>query len=194
MAHHEAPRGGAHESGAGGPLWGVVAEFPNPGVLLHAAEKVRDAGFKRWDVYAPVPVHGMPEAMGLKHSKVTVIMGFMAAAGCTTALLMQWWMGEVDYPIVTAGKPLFAWEQATPIVFELSVLFSAFGAVFGMLILNLLPRWNHPLFSKQRFLRVSDDRFMIAIEASDPRFSEQSVRELLASLGGTHIDRVEEST
>jgi len=135
----------------------------------------------------------MDEAMGLKPSRVTIIMGFMCVAGFSAAILMQWWMGKVDYPIVTAGKPLFAWEQATPITFELSVLFSAFGAVFGMLILNLLPRWHHPLFDKNRFLRVSDDRFIIAIEADDPKFNDAEVRRMFEKLGGTHIDHVEDA-
>lgn len=172
--------------------WGVMAEFDNPAHITHAAEHIRDAGFKKWDVYSPVPIHGMDEAMGVGPSKVSYIMGFMAMAGFTTAILMQWWMGEVDYPIVTAGKPLFAWEQATPIIFELSVLFSAFGAVFGMLALNVLPMWHHPLLKKERFLRVSDDRFVIAIEAKDSKFEAASVRRMLEGLGARNIDVVEE--
>lgn len=181
-----------HASADAGPLWGMMAEFANPADLSHAAEHVKQAGFKKWDVYSPFPVHGMDEAMGLKPSKVTTIMAFACITGFSAAWLMQWWMGGVDYKIVVAGKPLFAWEQATPILFELSVLFSAFGAVLGMLMLNLLPRWNHPLFGKQRFLRVSDDRFVIAVEASDPKFNESSLRHMFESLGGTHIDRVVE--
>jgi hypothetical protein len=173
-------------------LWGVMAEFDNPAHLSVAAEKVRDAGYKVWDVYSPVPVHGMDECMGLKPSKVTFIMGLMALTGFSCALLMQWWMGAVDYKIVTAGKPLFAWEQATPITFELSVLFSAFGAVFGMLALNLLPMWHHPLMTKERFLRVSDDRFVIAIEAKDPQFDQGKVMRMFETLGGKHVDVVED--
>ncbi|MBL8747356.1 MAG: DUF3341 domain-containing protein [Phycisphaerae bacterium] len=176
------------------PLWGLMAEFSDPASLSRAAKHVKKEGFRNWDVYSPFPVHGMDEAMGLKPSRVTFIMGFMCLTGFTCAWLMQWWMGGVDYKIVVAGKPLFAWEQATPILFELSVLFSAFGAVFGMLILNLLPRWNHPLFGKQRFLRVSDDRFVIAIEAADPKFNEPDLRRMFESLGGKHIDRVEEES
>lgn len=189
MAHSH-----SHDHGPSAPAaprtWGVMAEFDNPAHISVAAEKVRDAGYTKWDVYSPVPIHGIDEAMGLKPSKVPVIMGFMAIGGFTTAILMQWWMGAVDYKIVTAGKPLFAWEQATPITFELSVLFSAFGAVFGMLALNLLPMWHHPLMKKERFLRVSDDRFVIAIESSDPKF-DQAAR-LLESLGGKHVETVEE--
>lgn len=173
-------------------LWGVMAEFSDPSALLHAAEEVRKAGYTRWDAHSPFPVHGMDEAMGLKPSRTTYTMGCMAALGFTLAFLMQWWMNAVDYQIVVAGKPLFAWEAAMPILFELSVLLGAFGALFGMLILNLLPRWHHPLFDKPRFARVSDDRFVIAVEARDPKFDEDEVRRLLERFGGTHVDRVEE--
>ncbi len=172
--------------------WGIMAEFAHPGAISKAAEVMRDKGFTKWDCYAPIPVHGLDEAMGLKQSKITWVMGGMCLAGFSTAVLMQWWMSAVDYQIVAGGKPLAAWEQFLPIMFELSVLFSAFGAVFGMLILNLLPRWHHPLFTKERFLRVSDDRFVIAVEAIDPLFDEAETRELLASIGGTNIELVED--
>ena len=186
MAHNEAT------SGQAPVVWGLMAEFDNPGALSHAAVAVRDAGYRKWDVYSPFPVHGMDEAMGAPPSKVPWVMGAMALTGFSCALSMQWWMASVDYKIVTAGKPLFAWEQFTPVMFELSVLFAAFGAVFGMLILNLLPRWNHPLPTKARFLRVSDDRFIIAIESGDALFDKHSTRQLLEKLGGRHIDVVED--
>jgi len=50
--------------------YGIIAEFDNPADTMHAAEKVRDAGFRKWDVFTPFPVHGMDKAMGLKNSKV----------------------------------------------------------------------------------------------------------------------------
>ena len=171
-------------------VWGMLAEFPDPASLTHAAEAVRDAGVTKWDVYSPFPVHGMDEAMGLKPSRVSNVMGFMAFCGFTTALLMQWWMSSVDYPIAIGGKPNVAWEQWTPILFELSVLFAAFGAIGGMFGLNALPRWHHPLMTKERFLRVSDDRFVIAIEARDPSFDPRATRELFERLGGQNIDLV----
>lgn len=173
-------------------VWGIMAEFADPAALTHAAEAVRDAGVKKWDVFSPFPVHGMDEAMGLKPSRVSNIMGFMALCGFTTALLMQWWMSSVDYPIAIGGKPNLAWEQWTPILFELSVLFAAFGAIGGMFGLNMLPRWHHPLMTKERFLRVGDDRFFIAIEASDPSFDPGATRAMLERLGGKNIELVED--
>lgn len=171
-------------------LWGVMAEFDSPASISKAAEKVRDAGYKRWDVFAPFPIHGIDEAMGLKSSKVGLIVGACAAFGCSGALLLQWYLSDVNYQIIVSGKPFWAWEQFTPVTFELSVLFSALGAIIGMLALNGLPRWHHPLHGKERFLRVSDDRFIIAIEARDPKFSPEATRRLLESAGGTNIDTV----
>jgi hypothetical protein len=41
-----------------------------------------------------------------------------------------------------------------PIMFELTVLLAAFGATFGMLGLNRIPRHHHPVFYSDRFEAV----------------------------------------
>ena len=175
----------------GQPVWGMMAEFEDVTALYKAAQQVRDAGFNKWDVYAPFPVHGMEEAMGLKPSKVAFAVGTGAFFGVFGAIAMQFWMNGIDYQIANGGKPLIAWEQSTPITFELGVLLSAFGALLGMFALNKLPMWYHPLMKKDRFLRVSDDRFCIAIEATDDQFDPDQTRAFLEELGGQHIDMVE---
>lgn len=171
-------------------VWGLLAEYHDTPSIYHAAEKVRDAGFKKWDSFGPFAVHGLDEAMGAPRSKVAWIMGTGAFTGVACAYLMQWWMSSVDYPMVVAGKPFTAWEQWMPIMFELGVLLSAFGAIFGMLALNGLPRWYHPVMKHDRFLRASDDRFFIAIEAADPLFDVNRTRDLLAATGASHIEVV----
>src|SRR5207237_9996517 len=57
--HH--PLGGGHHSAMEPPKnsYGLLAEFATPAEILHAAERIRDAGFRRWDVFTPFPVHGM---------------------------------------------------------------------------------------------------------------------------------------
>src|SRR5678815_620485 len=176
---------------AGHEVYGVLAEFHTPAEVYTAAEKVRDAGFSQWDVYAPFPIHGIEEAMGMPRTILPVLVATGAFTGAGLAYLMQWWM-NLNYPIVVQGKPPTAWEPFTPIVFELGVLFAAFTALLGMLALNGLPRFHHPLFAKDRFLRVSQDRFCIAIEAADAKFDPQSTRRLLEGAGARHIELVEE--
>lgn len=170
----------------------IIAEFATPADLYHAAEKVRDAGYARWDVYSPFPVHGMEEAMGLRNTKLPLLTGVVGLSGAALGFLLQYYVSSVAYPMVVQGKPFFAWEPWTPVTFEIGVLFTAFCALLGMLAFNRLPMWYHPLLKKERFLRVSDDRLVICIEAADPKFDPLKTRQLLESIGGTRIDLVEE--
>lgn len=177
------------ESGA--EVYGILAEFHTPAAVYKAAEKVRDAGYSKWDVYTPFPIHGMEEAMGVKRTILPVIVAGGAFTGTFLAFLMQWWM-SANYELPVQGKPANAWEPYMPIGFELSVLFAAFTALLGMFALNGLPRWHHPLFAKDRFLRISQDRFAIAIESADPKFDPQGVRKLLEGAGAKAVELVEE--
>jgi len=116
-------------------------------------------------------------------------MGLSGAAG---AMLLQYWVSAVDYPLVFAAKPYFSWQAFIPITFEAMVLFAAGSAVIGMLFLNRLPRWHNPYFTSERFGRASDDRFFISIDAKDPKFDAEGTLEFLRSLGASHVELVED--
>jgi hypothetical protein len=74
-----------------------------------------------------------------------------------------------------------------PVLYECTILFAAFGTFFGQFIFNRLPRHHHPLFDHPQFARVSDDTFMIVLEATDPNFHVDESRNFLQSLGGQEI-------
>ena len=172
--------------------YGMLAEFRTAAAVLHAAEKVRNAGFRKWDVFTPFPVHGMDRAMGLKNSKVGWFAFLGGVTGYTTGMLMIWFMNALDYPIAVGGKPMFSPYSAFPPSYELTILFGAFGSLFGMFFLNRLPRLHHPLLKNKRFSLVTHDRFFIAIECDDPQYSEMETRKLLEEAGSPHIEVVEE--
>lgn len=172
--------------------YGIIAEFNTPADAMHAAEKVRDAGFRKWDVFTPFPVHGMDKAMGLRNSKVGWFSFLGGVAGYTTGMLMIWFMNQFDYPVLIGGKPLFSPFSAFPPSYELTILLGAFGALGGMLILNRLPRLHHPLLKHKRFELVTHDRFFLVIETADPKYRESETRKLLESTGSKRIEMVEE--
>jgi len=176
-----------------GDLYGLLTEFDSAALLMKAVEKVRDEGFSKWDVHTPFPVHGMDDAMGIRGTRLPFLVLASGATGLGLATLMQWWMNAVDYPFIISGKPLFGIPANVPIMFELTVLLSAFACFFGMWILNGLPRWYHPLFTNRRFRRATQDRYFIVIEARDPKFNLDRTREFLASLGGAVVEEVNES-
>lgn len=173
-------------------VYGMVAEFTDTPSVVHAAEMVRDAGYTRWDVSSPFPIHGMEEAMGQKKTRLPYLVFGAAMAGVTAAVGMQFFMNAIDYRFIVQGKDPYAWEAYLPIIFELGVLFSAFAALIGMLALNGLPRFNHPLFTSERFLATGDDRFIVAIEADDPAFDPEATKKLLEDAGGVNIDLIED--
>lgn len=173
-------------------LYGLLAEFETPHKLVDAVEKVRDQGFKKWDVHTPFPIHGMDGAMGIRGSRLPFIVLIGGITGLVLATLMQWWTNAVDYPFLISGKPLFGLPAAFPVMFELTILLSAFATFFGMWGLNKLPKWHNPLFNNDRFRRATQDRFFIAIEADDPKFDLEKTREMLVSLGSTAVEEVEE--
>jgi hypothetical protein len=178
--------------GAGVRPWGLLAEFDDVQTLFHAAEQCRDAGYRRWDVHTPFPVHGMNNAMGIKYTKLPLVVLGGALAGLGLALLMQWWMNAVDYPLIISGKPFFSLPANIPVIFELTVLFGALCAFVGMLAMNGLPRHHHPLFRSESFRRATQDRFFITIEAGDPQFDEARVTSFLQGLGSLQVERIEE--
>jgi hypothetical protein len=75
-------------------------------------------------------------------------------------------------------------------MFELTILFSAFGAVFGMLALNGLPKFYHPVFAMKGVERATDDRFLLVIEAADPKFDIEGTPRLLEDLGAMRTEVV----
>ncbi len=174
-------------------LYGLVAEFDSPEALLEAARRMREHGYRRLDACTPFPVHGLDEALGLRRSPLGWFALVAGLAGAGAALLLQWWTGAADYPLVVGGKPFFALWPSVPITFELAVLLAAFATVFGMLALNGLPRLYHPLFEDEGFRRASDDRFVLVLEAADPSFDAVETPGLLARLGALEVRRVEES-
>jgi hypothetical protein len=170
----------------------MIAEFETAAGVLHAAEKVREAGFRQWDVFTPFPVHGMDSAMGLRNSKVGWFSFIGGVTGFSLGMLMIWYMNAYNYPIIVGGKPLFSPFGAFPPSYELTILFGAFGAVIGMLFMNRLPRLYHPLLKNRRFALATHDRFFVLIETNDPKYSETETRRLLEQAGSKYIELVED--
>jgi hypothetical protein len=172
--------------------YGVVGEFTSADGVVEATVQAYDAGYRKLDVMSPFPLHGIDEAMHAPRSILGWIVVCCGAAGLTFGFLLQWWTGGIDYPLVIAGKPFFAFESSVPVMFECTILFSAFGSLIGMLALNGLPRLHHPSFKAKRFERATDDRFLLVIQANDPRFNAAECADFLRSVGAVSTELVED--
>jgi hypothetical protein len=169
----------------------IVGYVDTPAEIFRTCEALRDAGYKKFDAHTPFPVHGLENAMGLKPSRLPWVVLVAALTGLSSAILMQWWMGVVDYPLNIGGKTPFTPPSWVPVGFELTILFSALGTFFGMWIMNGLPRFFHPVMQHPSFQRASDDRFFVSVETTDPNYDSDRTRRLLEGLGVKEIAEVQ---
>ncbi len=186
-------------------LVGLCAEFDDVTTLTEAASKVRDAGYKYWDVHSPFPIHGIDTAMGIRPTILPWLVLCGGLTGCTFGVTMTAWINAfaqkmpfIDwvnlqgYQFLISGKPLWSLPANVPVIFECTVLFSALTTVFGMILLNGLPMLYNPLFKLNKFRRATNDRFFIVIDAGDPKFDQTKTAELLSSNGAVSVETVED--
>ena len=170
MAHAAAPT-----------LHGLMAEFDTPGALVDAATKARLAGYRKMDAYSPIPVEELDEALGLRRTRLPMLVLLGGILGGLGGFSLEVWVSAVAYPMNVGGRPLISWPHFIPVTFETTVLGAALTAFIGMWALNKLPQPYHPVFNVEAFARASTDRFFLVIETGDPRFDRTSTWNFLES-------------
>ena len=170
------------------PLYGLTALFDTPDALMQAVDETVKAGYTRYDVHAPYPLHGLARAMRLKPSPLGYFALVFGLLGAVSAVGLMTWITLVDYPLVIGGKPFWSWPAFVPVAFEITVLLASVLTVVSMIVIYFkFPNISHPLHDTPFMKRVSSDGFGICIEAADPLFEEARVRGMLTSLGGKDV-------
>jgi len=162
----------------------VVGIFTDEQVLFPAVKRVRSAGYKIHDVYTPMPIHGLDDALGLRQTSLHTAGFIYGITGTTTALSCIGWIFNSDWPQNFGGKSHFDLPAWIPITFELTVLFSADGMELTFCYLCQIA----PFVRKHHFnLRSTDDQFTMVIECTE-KSSETEISAFLASVGAVGIN------
>lgn len=173
-----------------GGLYGIVAEFDDPETLTAAARLCHQAGFRRMEAYTPYPVQQLEDYIeSPRRLPLMVLIGGLL--GTLTAWVMQYYIAAIDYPTNIGGRPLNSWPSFIVIMFELTILFAGGTAFFGMLWLCGLPMPHHPIFETPNFSEASNNRFFLCVEAQDPLFDRNRVKDLLYRTDPLEVHDVE---
>ncbi len=173
------------------PIYGMMADFDEPDQLLAAAHRAYEEGYRKMDAYTPFPIEGLAEAIGFHRNMVALIVLIGGITGCLTGFFLQYYVAVINYPLNIGGRPLNSWPSFIPITFELTVLFAALFAIFGMLALNRLPEPYHPVFNAPGFAMATRNRFFLCIESEDAKFDRVRTREFLQGLQAREVTEVE---
>ncbi len=169
----------------------AIGAFDSPDALVEAGRKIHAMGYTKLDAMSPFPVHGIDEAIGVPYSKIGWIVICATATGILVAQSLIYYVGVINYPLVIGGKPLFDFTFSIPVTFETAVLFSAITCFLATWGLCGLPRLYHPTMKYKEFYRASDDRFLLVIEAEDPKFNAVSTAADLRGVGAQSVEVVE---
>lgn len=165
---------------------GIAGIFTEEHVVIKAAAKIRDLGFKQFEAISPYPVHGMEEACGIKRSWIPYVTFFAGLTGLASALWLTWWTSAVNWPINVGGKPFFSLPAFIPIMFELTILFAALCSVGALFYACGIPRLDPPIIDPD----LSSHKFAIFIPSSDVGYNEGKIEQILRESGATEIKKV----
>jgi hypothetical protein len=166
----------------------LVATYLEPGALVNAVTTIRAHGFKIYDVYAPYPVHGLDEAMGLHRSRLGYVTMAAGAAGLIAAISFQFYAAVFDWSMNIGGKPNNSTLAFVPISFEITILAAGLATAAAFFVRSgLFP--GAPV--KLAGPRVTDDAFAIALRWKSNVFDTGEVRRLLHDSGAIDIRQTE---
>jgi hypothetical protein len=110
--------------------------------------------------------------------------------GLLSAVTLQSYTSYFDWPMLIGGKPFLHIPTYIPITFELSILFTAFGMVGCFFVVNKM-FWgrNTNVFD----LRVTDDRFVIAVNIHQGKTDVNELSSILTKGGALEVrERINE--
>ena len=171
-------------------IYGLMAEFDDPNALVAATERAHHEGYRRMDAYSPFPIEELHQALGLRHTRLPLLVLIGGLCGCLGGYLLQYWASAIAYPVNVGGRALHSWPAFIPVTFECTILAAALSAALGMLALNGLPMPYHPVFNVPAFARASRDRFFLLIETADQRFDRHSTQKFLEGLHPVGVSEV----
>lgn len=183
----------SHPVSAHPGLFGVMAEYADEHEIVHAAKMLYGLGYRKMDGYSPIPVHGLDTAIGLKRTKLPILILGAGICGMVGGFMLQAFTASTDwYAFNVGGRPYLSWPMFVPITFECTILLASLTAVFGMLGLNGLPQPYHPVFNVDAFVRCSRNGFFICVETTDPQFDLAKLKQDMESTDARAVYEVPE--
>ncbi len=173
-------------------VFSILGLFDDPKALMDAIPILQSRFSFPLEAYTPYPVHGIERALRRRKSPIAGMVLVMGVVGALAGIGFELWTSGIDYPLMTAGKPVWSWQAFVPIMFEVMVLFATFTAGLGMMfLLNRLPMFRHPMLRSRSMPLVTRDKFALAVEPGAEAVDVEEVKTLLHAAGASSVEVVD---
>ena len=160
-------------------IWTVEADFLKAVEQIYRNEKVKPV------TITPYPVHGLEEASETPRSWIPWVALVCGISGCLFGLWLTWWTSAVNWPLIVGGKPFWSLPAFIPIIFELTILFSAFGSIGALLYACGLPHIEPPVIDNN----LTCHKFALFVPENE--CPKDKARALFESVGAVEIKETE---
>jgi hypothetical protein len=161
----------------------ILGLFEDPDDMMHGIEKLQKNSVPIYDVYTPMPIHGIEAKLGIKESRLPYAAFMFGTLGGSVVFTIIYYTIVHDWPMNIGGKVHFALPDFIPITFEWTVLFTAFGMVSTFFFATHLFPGRAP---RVMDFRATDDRFVIAIDANS-NIPHEDITNLLKEAGAVEV-------
>lgn len=161
----------------------IVGVWEDEDKLIGATSELVHAGIKIQDVYTPYPVHGLDRILSVRRSWLSIVAFCCGSVGLLLAFWMIYYMYVQDWPINVGNKPERFGPSWIPVLFEATVLCTAFGMSFFFFIRNRMIWGIQPELLDER---QTDDRMIIAVETGHSN-DEAKVVEIMRNHGAVEL-------
>ncbi|QEM13985.1 MULTISPECIES: DUF3341 domain-containing protein [Mucilaginibacter] len=161
----------------------ILGVFDDPDEMMHGIDKLQKNSVPIYDVYTPMPIHGIEAKLNIKDSRLGYAAFMFGCLGGTIMFSMVYYMLVHDWPINIGGKNFFAIPDFIPVTFEWTVLWTSFGMTFTFFFASHLFPGRTP---RVMDLRATDDKFVIAINAKG-NIPHEDITNLLKEAGATEV-------
>lgn len=171
----------------------TVGIFDDSDKLLHAVNKLKEKGVKIFDCYTPFPVHHLDQSLGYHRTNLTIGAFLCGMLGCLSGFTLAFYMNVVDWPMIIGGKPqdITVFTSFIPVMFELTILFTAFGMVIMFFARS---RMIHGIKEDLLSRRQTDDHMVLAIDNDEEQvISKDDILTLLKKEGAIEVDGLKET-
>lgn len=156
---------------------GLLALFDHPEKLVKAIQHLRTNHFSKMEAFTPFPLHEVDHALGLKRSFIPWFTLVFGLSGAGLLFLFQSWTSAVSWPLNVGGKPFISWPAFIPITFEGGILFGGVLTVLTLFAIIKLPNYSKKVLDES----LTNDKFGLFIDQTDPLFDEAKIKEILKS-------------